>query len=89
MLFRSALGAPARRLVAAVASTADSASRAVPAGKDPAKRPEPLASPKMRAEIAKQKKSVADALAVIRAHALPPGSDMAFVFRPLPARRRK
>lgn len=35
----------------------------------------------MRKEIANQKKSVADALRVIRAYDLPPGSRPAFVFR--------
>jgi hypothetical protein len=68
------LGAPAERLATAATT-----------------RAKPLPSPPaaLRAEIEKQKKSVADALATIRAYELPPGSDMAFVFRPLRRRRRK
>lgn len=49
----------------------------------------PTPGPKMLAEVEKQKKSVADALKVIRAYPLPPGSDMAFAFRPLRPKRRK
>ena len=71
----AALAAPAREL-AATATTA-------------AKKPAPAPSPRMLAEIEKQKKSVADALKAIRAYALPPGSDMAFEFRPLRRGRRK
>jgi hypothetical protein len=43
----------------------------------------------MVAEIEKQKKLVADALKVIREFPLPPGSDMAFAFRPLRPARKK
>lgn len=67
----SALLAPA----GAVATTAKAAAK--PAA--PASGP----SPAMRAEIEKQKKSVADALKAIRDYALPAGSDMAFEFKPL------
>ena len=49
----------------------------------------PAAPPKMRAEIDKQKKSTADALKVIRDFELPPGSVMAFEFRPLERKRGK
>ncbi len=55
----------------------------------PAKQPAPAASPRMRAEIEKQKQYVADALKAIREYELPPGSDLAFVFRPLRPPRRK
>jgi hypothetical protein len=70
----AALTAPARRLAAAAAPAA--------------KQPTPALPPKLLAEIEKQRRSVADALKVIRDHPLPPGSDMAFVFQPLRARRR-
>jgi len=68
------LGAPAERLAAAPPRRV---------------RPGPPPPAALRAEIEKQKKSVGDALATIRAYPLPPGSDMAFVFRPLRRRRRK
>jgi len=71
----SALLAPAREVAAAAA----------PAGKPVSPIPP---SPKMRAEIEKQKKNTAGQLKVIRDHVLPPGSPMAFEFRPL-GRRRK
>jgi len=41
------------------------------------------ASDAIRAEVERQKKDLAKQLATIRGHALPPGSEMAFVFRPL------
>ncbi|MEK7331010.1 MAG: hypothetical protein AAB113_09425 [Candidatus Eisenbacteria bacterium] len=71
----AALTAPARGLVAATAP--------------PAKTKLTAPSPRMLAEIEKQKKVVADTLKVIRSYPLPPGSDMAFEFRPLRAKRRK
>jgi hypothetical protein len=70
----AALTAPARRLAAAAAPVAKTSAPAPP--------------PKMLAEIEKQKKSVADALKVIRDYPLPPGGDLAFVFQPLRAKRR-
>jgi hypothetical protein len=45
-------------------------------------------SPAIRKEIANQEKSLADQLKVIRGYTLPPGSPMAFAFKPLRARRR-
>jgi len=69
------LVAPARPLIGAA--------RGVAAPKKPA------LSPRMLAEIEKQKKYVADTLKVIRGFSLPPGSDMAFEFRPLRPTRRK
>lgn len=47
----------------------------------------PAIPPRMAAEIEKQKKYVADTLKVIRDFKLPPGSDMAFEFRPMRAKR--
>ena len=41
-----------------------------------------------RREIARQRKSTADVLAVIRKHAMPPGTEMASVFRPVRSSRR-
>jgi hypothetical protein len=45
-------------------------------------------SPAIRKEIASQEKSLADQLKVIRGYTLPPGSPMAFAFKPLRAGRR-
>lgn len=46
--------------------------------------------PALRAEVAKQKRDLATALHTIRNYPLEPGSEMAFVFRPMtPARRRR
>jgi len=45
------------------------------------------ASPAIRKEIANQEKSLGDQLKTIRGYALPPGSPMAFAFKPLRARR--
>jgi hypothetical protein len=42
----------------------------------------------VRREIETQRKSLADQLKAIRSYELPPGSPMAFVFRPLLATRR-
>lgn len=52
-------------------------------------RSAPARTARVEAEIEKQKKYVADALATLRAFPLPPGSDMAFVFAPLRPRRRR
>jgi hypothetical protein len=73
------LAAPARPLVAAAAAATAAKKRA------PAPAPAPTA--RVAAEIEKQKKSVADALKVIRDFPLPAGSPMAFEFRPLRAKR--
>jgi len=57
-----------------------------------ARRPLPRKSatpPATAAEIEKQKKYVAEALKVIRDYPLPPGSNMAFAFRPLRPARKK
>jgi hypothetical protein len=45
------------------------------------------ASPAIRKEISNQEKSLGDQLKTIRGYALPPGSPMAFAFKPLRARR--
>jgi hypothetical protein len=41
-----------------------------------------------RAEIERQRKSTLDTVAVLRKHAMPPGTEMALVFRPLKSTRR-
>jgi hypothetical protein len=46
------------------------------------------ASPAIRQESVSQEKSLADQLKVIRGYDLPPGSPMAFVFKPVRARGR-
>jgi hypothetical protein len=65
----AAVIAPAQSVVAATAP--------------PAKPAASAPSPKVRAEIEKQKKSTAGQLKVIRNFVLPAGSPMAFEFRPL------
>lgn len=72
----------------AAAATAPVRAIAAPA---PARRKPavPAPSPAMAKEIEKQKGYVADALKTLRNYELPPGSDMAFVFRPLRARRKE
>ncbi len=59
---------------AARAATPDSARRRAP-------------TPAVRKEISSQEKSLAGQLKVIRDYELPPGSPMAFAFKPLRARR--
>lgn len=78
---------------AAIASPA--ASLAAVAKKKPvrAAKPAPPAAPPalpaaVAAEIAKQKVTVAGSLKAVRAYALPPGSDLAFTFRPVRSRRK-
>jgi hypothetical protein len=66
----------------AAVATAPARAIAAPAKARGVKLPAAV-SPKMAAEIEKQKKSTADTLKTIRAYPLPPGSDMAFAFRPL------
>ena len=69
-------------LVAAPLSRASAAlSRAVA---PPGRRP---AMPAIRREIANQEKALAAQLQTIRKYDLPPGSPMAFVFKPLRVRR--
>ena len=41
-----------------------------------------------RAELERQRKSTLDTLAVLRKHAMGPGTEMALVFRPLKSTRR-
>ena len=53
------------------------------AAAEPARRPATVA---MRNEIVSQKKSLADALKVVRSYDLPPGSPPAFVFRAVRAK---
>jgi len=49
--------------------------------------PEPSRSKAVEAEIESQKKSLARTLKTIRDYPLPPGSEMAFAFRPIKAAR--
>ncbi len=55
----------------------------------PAKRGRASVPPAVKAEIANQKAYLTRTLKVIREYDLPSGSDPAFVFRPLRARRRR
>ena len=54
----------------------------------PAAHPAPR-TPAIEAEVAKQKKSTADILKTIRDYELPAGSEMAFVFSPARASKRR
>lgn len=73
---------------ALIAAPLSRAATAISGGtKTAARRREP--SPAIRREIASQEKSLAEQLKTIRTYPLPPGSPMAFVFRPLRARRRR
>jgi hypothetical protein len=77
-------------LAAGSATTLLAPMRAAAAAAGPAKpAAAPAPPPKLRAEIDKQKKSTADTLKVIRDFKLPPGSVMAFEFRPLGRKRGK
>lgn len=73
--------AAASPMSAAIASVATAPQRRA--------RPAGARTARVEAEIEKQKKYVADALATVRAFPLPPGSDMAFAFAPLRSRRRR
>ncbi len=80
----AALVAPGLAL-AATAPAAPSRARAA-AGK-----PRPATgtrAPDIEKGIREQKESLEKQLQVIRGYVLPPGSDMAFVFRPMRARKR-
>jgi len=70
-------------------SLSRAARAAARAGAKPAGARHPAPSPAVRKEIANQEKSLADQLKVIRGYELPPGSPMAFVFKPLRARNRR
>lgn len=65
--------APAQKVLAATSAASKSAALTAPM----------VATGKVRTEIEKQKKSTAEQLKVIRNYVLPPGSPMAFEFRPL------
>jgi hypothetical protein len=68
------------RPLATVAAAAAPAKPRGPSGATP--RPAaPAMSAAQRKEYERQRKATADAVAVIRAHAMPPGTEMASVFR--------
>ncbi|HEU4725398.1 MAG TPA: hypothetical protein VFU59_08900 [Candidatus Eisenbacteria bacterium] len=72
---------------AAVIATGLPGAKAAPPPKAAARRPAKPLPPAMNRELQNQEKSVADMLKVIRAYELPPGSDPAFTFRAMRARR--
>ena len=78
-------------IAAGSAAAATAPMRSIAATATPArtKAAPPAPSPAIAKEIEKQKGYVADALKTIRAHELPAGSDMAFVFQPLRPRRKE
>jgi hypothetical protein len=57
--------------------------------KPAARATEPRASAAIAKEIATQKKYTAKSLETVRAYPLAPGSEMAFVFRPMKAERKR
>jgi hypothetical protein len=59
------------------------------AGKKRARPERPARSPLLEAEIQNQKQFTAKTLKTIRDYPLPPGSEMAFVFRPIKAPERR
>ena len=80
---------------AALASPASALAAVAPRKGAPATKPVPKPAPAppalpavVAAEIEKQKGYVAAALKAVRGYALPPGSDMAFTFKPVRARRK-
>lgn len=78
-----------RRRFITLLAAGSAAALTAPAAPTPPATKRPAPGPKVLAEIEKQKKFSADALKVIRAYPLPPGSEMAFAFRPLRPKRRK
>lgn len=74
----------------AAALVSPAAGLAAAVRKRPRRAPAPAAHaapPAVHAEIEKQKKDLAGALKTIREYSLPPGSPMAFVFKPLRPQR--
>lgn len=85
--FVAALAAGGAALVAPGALAAG-----VPPARTPARaraRAEAALSPADRAELARQRTSLRATLDVIRGHAMPPGTEIAAVFRPLAPGARK
>jgi len=72
---------------AAVIATGLPGAKAAPAPKAVVRKPSKPLSATMEREIRNQERAVADMLKVVRAYDLPPGSDPAFVFRAMRARR--
>lgn len=100
----AALAAPAATLAAAAKSSTKPPAKAAPAKSAPASAKGTAADSARLArarteaagghaadpaEIEKQKKYTADTLKTLREFSLPPGSPMAFSFRPLKARRAR
>jgi hypothetical protein len=55
----------------------------------PRVEPAPSKPDAMAAEVTKLKGYVAETLKSVRGYSLPPGAEQAFVFEPMPARRRR
>ncbi len=72
---------------AALVATGLPGAKAAPAPKAAAPKPSKPLAAAMQKEIRNQERSVADMMKVIRAYELPPGSDPAFTFRAMRARR--
>ena len=82
--------APAAKLANAAAE-ADTKPRPAPkpAGPPREEGAPPARSAAVSEEVRKQKGYVAETLKTVRGYTLPPGSEMAFAFKPLKARARK
>ncbi len=88
----AALAGPAVTLRGAAAAAAAARVKAGVAAKPGVAAPGHAALPTtgdLGVEIARQKKSLADALKTLREYPLPAGSPMGFVFAPIKAARRK
>ena len=72
---------------ALVAAPLSRAARAVTPAAAPGSAKRRAPAPAVQKEIANQEKSLAGQLKIIRDYELPPGSPMAFAFKPLRARR--
>jgi len=72
---------------AALVATGLPGAKAAPASKALPPKPPKALNPAMQRELRNQERAVADILKVVRAYELPPGSDPAFTFRAMRARR--
>lgn len=72
---------------AALVATGVPGAKASPGPKATAPKPQKPLAAALQKELRNQEKSVSDMLKIIRAYELPPGSDPAFAFRAMRARR--
>ena len=84
--FIHVLAAGGAALIATRLPAANAAAR--PEKKSAAPKPSKLLTATVERELRNQEKALADMLKVVRGYELPPGSDPAFTFRAMRARRR-